>query len=227
MSAYSSVDLDRKAVVRVQNNLMRCTDANSGVVAVNNPDANARFDVQFSDNYIQASSGGGLAVYLYDWPVLSDEPKIDLTGNWWGTADAETIAGLVYDGGEDFNLPTIQTAPAASVPDPVGSTLSYPAMADAGPDISASADLDVTLDGSGTYDPDDLAVYAWTQTGGTPVALKDADSAVAVFVTPLGGEAGENTDVSADGHGGRRRRRHGRGGGDGCGGRGLAHGGTG
>ena len=64
-------------------------------------------------------------------------------------------------------------------------------MANAGPDITASADLLVTLDGSGSYDPDAIAAYAWTQVSGPTVTLKNADSAVAGFVTPLGGQEGQ------------------------------------
>ena len=64
-------------------------------------------------------------------------------------------------------------------------------MADAGPDITASADLLVTLDGSGTYDPDGIAVYTWSQVDGPAVTLKHADTAMADFVTPLGGDEGE------------------------------------
>ncbi len=133
-----------------------------------------------------------------DWPStytaghpVSPNPEFTLSDNWWGTTDTETIADLIYDKGEDFNLPVIEAIPAATPPVAVGSTLTYPSMANAGPDIEASADLAVTLDGSGTYDPDGIAVYAWTQVDGPAVVLKDADSATASFVTPLGGDEGE------------------------------------
>jgi hypothetical protein len=48
----------------------------------------------------------------------------------------------------------------------------------------------VILDGSGSYDPDGLAVYRWTQVDGPAVTLKSADSATASFVAPLGGADG-------------------------------------
>ena len=58
-------------------------------------------------------------------------------------------------------------------------------LASAGPDQSVS-DLDlVTLDATGSTDPEGQALtYSWTQTGGTAVVLSDATAAQPTFATP-------------------------------------------
>jgi hypothetical protein len=58
--------------------------------------------------------------------------------------------------------------------------------ADAGPDQSVEEGATVTLDGSGSTDPDDgIASHLWTQTAGPPVTLSDASASQPTFVTPI------------------------------------------
>lgn len=60
-------------------------------------------------------------------------------------------------------------------------------VADAGPDLAGVAAGVVTLDGSGSYDPDgDPLTYQWTQIGGDAVELSGADSATASFTAEEG-----------------------------------------
>ncbi len=65
--------------------------------------------------------------------------------------------------------------------------------ADAGPDQSVGEGESVTLHGENSSDPDgSITAYAWTQTGGTAVALSDPDGPNPTFTAPLvdvGGEA--------------------------------------
>ncbi len=57
--------------------------------------------------------------------------------------------------------------------------------ADAGPDQTVGRNVVVTLDGSASSDADGMVVsYAWTQTGGTGVALSDGTAAMPTFTSP-------------------------------------------
>ena len=60
-----------------------------------------------------------------------------------------------------------------------------PPSADAGVDQMVEAGGTVTLNGTGSSDPDGrIASYQWTQTGGPTVSLLNADQALASFVAP-------------------------------------------
>lgn len=59
-------------------------------------------------------------------------------------------------------------------------------IAGAGADITVPEAAFVTLDGSGSFDPDNdaIASYAWTQTSGPAVTLNDAATATPTFTAP-------------------------------------------
>ncbi|MGE5245573.1 MAG: Ig-like domain-containing protein, partial [Betaproteobacteria bacterium] len=60
-----------------------------------------------------------------------------------------------------------------------------PPVAKAGPDASVDQNAQVTLDGSGSSDPDDDPLtFSWTQTGGPSVVLAAADTAHPTFAAP-------------------------------------------
>jgi formylglycine-generating enzyme required for sulfatase activity len=57
-----------------------------------------------------------------------------------------------------------------------------PPVANAGPDQTVAVDVTVTLDGSGSTDPDNnIASYQWQQLDGPTVTLSNADTAIAQF----------------------------------------------
>jgi len=60
-----------------------------------------------------------------------------------------------------------------------------PPVADAGPDQTVDEGNTVTLDGSGSTDPDnEIASYLWTQTDGTSVTLSDPTAVQPTFLPP-------------------------------------------
>ncbi|MEA2013728.1 MAG: PKD domain-containing protein [Thermodesulfobacteriota bacterium] len=71
--------------------------------------------------------------------------------------------------------------------------LNIPPIADAGPDQTVDEDTTVTLDGSGSSDPDDnIASYLWEQTDGTSVTLSDTNAEQPTFTAPAVGPDGES-----------------------------------
>lgn len=96
------------------------------------------------------------------------------------TANQTLTFSLVVDNGE-----------LSSVVDTVDVSVKQsnnPPVADAGDDMTIRGGVDVSLDGSNSYDPDGDAVasYQWVQLSGTAVVLSDAASVMPSFTAPLG-----------------------------------------
>ncbi|MBW1890807.1 MAG: right-handed parallel beta-helix repeat-containing protein [Deltaproteobacteria bacterium] len=201
--AFSSFYFGRLSEITIENNLLNSAAEIAGLINISLATADAAYDLNIIANQFEIVSENGLAIYMYNWPLGITDPDISLLDNWWGSDDAEAIEQLIFDGNDDFTLPEVEVNPAVSPPGSVGSTLAYPPMANAGEDMSASADEAVKLSGTGTYDPDTIATYAWTQLDGPAVELKNPGSDSPSFIAPLGGSGGTSLTfqlrVSIDG----------------------------
>jgi hypothetical protein len=93
----------------------------------------------------------------------------------------DTFTFKVNDGTEDSNTATVTVTINPAPP------VNNPPTADAGPDQTVSEQTPVVLDGSGSDDIEDGAAglsYAWTQPGGPPVQLINADTDTPSFTAP-------------------------------------------
>lgn len=189
LDGSASVDRAAAANILMDGNLMTFENANAGLIALSAV-AESAFQLDVSGNRFKAAEDEGYIVYTYDWADEAPE-SISMPDNEWGTEDFIAIDELIYDSSDDYTLPTIDFQPlAAGGVTGVGSSLAYPPLANAGPDLETNPDSTVTLDGSGSYDPDNIASYRWEQLEGPAVDIESSDQAVAEFVAPAGGSEG-------------------------------------
>lgn len=142
---------------------------------------------------------GGAAVTL-DGSGSTDPDGDPLTYNWVQTGGTAVTVTNANTASPTFTAPpktnSAQTLTfELTVNDPSGAsstaevTITVAAnqlpLADAGPDQSVNGTSTVTLDGSGSSDPDGDAInYSWVQTGGPAVSLLNSTSVSPTFVAP-------------------------------------------
>ncbi|MCE5241695.1 MAG: Ig-like domain-containing protein [Desulfobacteraceae bacterium] len=138
--------------------------------------------------------------------TLSGANSTDPDGNalsflWSQTAGPQVVLSDSRSASPTFTAPDVATEGtsltfALMVTDKTGATagdtcvvnvtwVNAPPVASAGTTQTVNAWDIVTLDGSGSTDPDDgIASYLWEQTSGTPVALQNATTAHPTFAAP-------------------------------------------
>jgi hypothetical protein len=141
-----------------------------------------------------ASYDSDIELLTYQWTQTTG-PAVTLSGS--NTALPTFTAPTVGPAGETlvFNL-TVTDPHNLTGPDSVSvhvSNVNQPPTANAGLDQTVNENTLVTLNGTGSHDPDlDTLNFTWTQTAGLSVVLTGANTASPTFTAPLVG-AGGNT----------------------------------
>jgi hypothetical protein len=152
------------------------------------------------------AAGEGARVTL-DGSNSSDPDGTIAAFNWTQTAGVAVTLTNPHSAQPFFTAPDVGPAGASlrfrlTVTDDGGlqstdtcivnvSWVNLPPEADAGVDLTVNEGDQVTLDGSGSIDPDDgIAGYLWTQRAGTSVTLSDPTSDAPWFTAPVVGVGG-------------------------------------
>ena len=158
------------------------------------PVANAGQSQTVNAGYVVSLDGSGSRdpdgdPIRYSW-VQTAGPSVNLTGTDSAIATFTAPSNISSDTDLTFNL-TVTDDKNASNMTAVKITDKYvpppnqPPVAIAGQNQTVNSGDRVTLDGSGSRDPDgSIASYSWTQTKGPSVDLIDANTSVAKFVAP-------------------------------------------
>ncbi len=157
------------------------------------PTADAGDDQTVSEGASVTLDGSGSAdpegeALAYAWTQTSGQ-TVTLSGAATASPSFTAPENLAADAVLVFSLTVTDARNAASTADTVTVTVTAgpndAPTADAGDDQTVSEGASVTLDGSGSADPEgETLAYAWMQTSGQTVALSDATAASPCFTAP-------------------------------------------
>jgi subtilisin family serine protease len=163
------------------------TATDTVTVAVNRaPSAAAGDDRTVNPGTAVDLAGGGsdpdADALTHGWTQVAG-PAVTLAGATTATPSFTAPAGPAT---LTFRL-TVTDARGLTATDDVTITVNGAPLVDAGEDRAVDPDVTVTLDGTGTTDPDgDDLEYLWNQDAGPIVALTGIDTATPTFVAPAG-----------------------------------------
>jgi subtilisin-like proprotein convertase family protein len=165
------------------------SDTDSVTVTVNGvPTADAGANQDADDGDVVTLDGSDSTdpdgdTLTYTWTQTAG-PAVTLSGT---TTSQPTFTAPVGPATLTFQL-TVADGRGGTDTDAVTVTVNAPPVADAGDDQAVKAGDPVTLDGTGSSDPDDASVaYAWTQTAGPTVTLTGAATSQPTFTAPVTG----------------------------------------
>ncbi|QYG91867.1 DUF4214 domain-containing protein [Iamia sp. SCSIO 61187] len=177
------------------------TDTDAVIITINGPptaDAGADQDAQPGDTVTLDGTGSADPdgdTLLYSW-VQTAGPAVTLVGANTATPSFTAPAG---PGTVTFEL-TVDDGQGRTDTDEVSVGLNDAPTADAGADQTVQAGDTVTLDGTGSTDPESGPLtYAWVQTAGTAVTLTGATTSAPTFTAPASGTLTFELTVTDDG----------------------------
>lgn len=186
---------DKAGATGIDTTTVNVTAANRPPVAVAGPNqtvgAGETVALDGSDSY-DPDDGDSIAAYKWRQVggidvILSDtaSARPTFTAPSAGTSGRSLLFELmVTDNGglQHSDRTVVNVVPAGSMPP----------VADAGPDQTVAEGANVTLDGTGSNDPDGMILFhIWSQVGGTAVTLSDAKIARPTFFAPNVGPGNE------------------------------------